>query len=165
MFSRNFLITPENEFYALASIEMIEDTNLASFCNCLIWSPLIIPARFFFTKTRKTITYILKIFPIDVQSFHILFHISKLYVEGRKNNLFSCNQLFVYDSFISSCQTISYKDHSFCFSIDFWLSFFIFIFTFILLTSRKATETLIHRVDNYPNLLPEMPRYYSPLVI
>ena len=42
--------------------------------------------------------------------------------------------------------------------------FFIFISIFILLTRRKATEALIHRVDNYPDLLPEMPRYCYPLV-
>ena len=36
---------------------------------------------------------------------------------------------------------------------------------FILLTRRKATEALIHRVGNYPNLLPEIPRYCCPLVI
>ena len=28
---------------------------------------------------------------------------------------------------------------------------------FIFLTRRKATEALIHRVSNYPDLLPEMP--------
>ena len=45
--------------------------------------------------------------------------------------------------------------------------FFIFIFMsiFILLTRRKATEALIRRVGNYPDLLPEMPRYCCPLVI
>ena len=45
--------------------------------------------------------------------------------------------------------------------------FFIFIFIsiFILLTRRKATEALIHRVSNYPDLLPEMSRHCCPLVI
>ena len=46
-----------------------------------------------------------------------------------------------------------------------FLLFFIFISIFILLTRRKATEALIHRVSNYPDLLPEMPRYCCPLVI
>ena len=43
--------------------------------------------------------------------------------------------------------------------------FFYFISVFILLTCRKATEALIHRVGNYPDLLPEIPRYCCPLVI
>ena len=43
--------------------------------------------------------------------------------------------------------------------------FIYFISIFILLTCRKATEALIHRVGNYPDLLPEMPRYCCPLVI
>ena len=42
---------------------------------------------------------------------------------------------------------------------------FYFISIFILLTRRKATEALIHRVGNYPDLLPEMLRYCCPLVI
>ena len=42
---------------------------------------------------------------------------------------------------------------------------FYFISIFILLTCRKATEALIHRVGNYPDLLPEIPRYCCPLVI
>ena len=40
-------------------------------------------------------------------------------------------------------------------------SFILFIYLisiFILLTRRKATEALIHRVGNYPDLLPEVPR-------
>ena len=45
------------------------------------------------------------------------------------------------------------------------LFFFIFISIFILLTHKKATEVRIHKVSNYPNLLPEMPRYYCPLEI
>ena len=40
-----------------------------------------------------------------------------------------------------------------------------FISVFILLIRRKATEALIHRVGNYPDLLPEMARYRCPLVI
>ena len=43
--------------------------------------------------------------------------------------------------------------------------FILFLYTYILLTRRKATEALIHRVGNYPYLLPEMPRYCCPLVI
>ena len=43
--------------------------------------------------------------------------------------------------------------------------YFYFISIFILLTRRKATEALIHRVGNYPDLLPEIPRYCCPLVI
>ena len=42
---------------------------------------------------------------------------------------------------------------------------FFFISILILLTCRKATEALIHRVSDYPNLLPEMPKYCCPLVI
>ena len=53
---------------------------------------------------------------------------------------------------------------------EFWLGdilfyLFIFISIFILLTRRKATEALSHRVSNYLDLLPEMPRYCCPLVI
>ena len=40
-----------------------------------------------------------------------------------------------------------------------------FISTFILLTRWKATEALIHRISNYPNLLQERPKYCSPLEI
>ena len=43
--------------------------------------------------------------------------------------------------------------------------FFYFISIFILLTRRKATEALIHRISNYPDLLLEIPRYCCPLVI
>ena len=43
--------------------------------------------------------------------------------------------------------------------------FIYFISIFIFLTRRKATEALIHRVGNYPDLLLEMPRYCCPLVI
>ena len=43
--------------------------------------------------------------------------------------------------------------------------YFYFISIFILLTRRKATEALIHRVGNYPDLLPEIPRYCCLLVI
>ena len=43
--------------------------------------------------------------------------------------------------------------------------FFYFISIFILLTRRNAMEALIHRVSNYPDLLPEMPKYCCPLVI
>ena len=43
--------------------------------------------------------------------------------------------------------------------------FIYFISIFILLTRRKATEVLIRRVSNYPNLLPEMPRYCCSLEI
>ena len=49
-------------------------------------------------------------------------------------------------------------------------SFYFFIFIYfisicILLTRRKATEALLHRVGNYPNLLLEVPRYCCSLVI
>ena len=40
-----------------------------------------------------------------------------------------------------------------------------FVSIFILLTRRKATEALIHRVSNDPDLLPEMPRHCCPLEI
>ena len=33
------------------------------------------------------------------------------------------------------------------------------------MTCRKATEALIHRLSNYSDLLPEIPRYCCPLVI
>ena len=46
-----------------------------------------------------------------------------------------------------------------------FILFIYFISIFILLTRRKATEALIHRVGNYPDLLPEMPRYCCQLVI
>ena len=42
---------------------------------------------------------------------------------------------------------------------------FYFISIFILLTCRKATEALIHRVSNYANLLLEMKKYCCPLEI
>ena len=45
------------------------------------------------------------------------------------------------------------------------LFYFYFISIFILLTRRKATEALIHRVGNHPDLLTEIPRYCCPLVI
>ena len=48
--------------------------------------------------------------------------------------------------------------------ILFYLFIFYFISIFILLTRRKAMEALIHRVGNYPDLLPEIPRYCCPLV-
>ena len=51
------------------------------------------------------------------------------------------------------------------FNIVFIYLFIYFISIFILLTRRKATEELIHRVGNYPDLLPEIPRYCCPLVI
>ena len=41
----------------------------------------------------------------------------------------------------------------------------LFHFFYFLLTRRKAAEALIHRVGNYPDLLPEIPRYCCPLVI
>ena len=37
--------------------------------------------------------------------------------------------------------------------------FFYFILLFILLTRKKVTEALIHKVTNYLNLPPEMPKY------
>ena len=46
-----------------------------------------------------------------------------------------------------------------CAMIKFNILFFLLFSTVILLTRRKATEALIHRVGNYPDLLPEMPRY------
>ena len=47
------------------------------------------------------------------------------------------------------------------------LFFILFYFTsiLILLTRRKATEALIHKLGNYPDLLPEIPGYCCPLVI
>ena len=51
-------------------------------------------------------------------------------------------------------------------SDDFFYFYFIyFISIFILLNRRKATEALIHRVGNYPDLLSEIPRYCYPLVV
>ena len=43
--------------------------------------------------------------------------------------------------------------------------FIYIIYIFILLIRRKATEVLKHRVSNYSDLLPEIPRYCCPLVI
>ena len=45
---------------------------------------------------------------------------------------------------------------------SFFIYLFYFISMFILLTRRKATEALIHRVGNYSDLLPEIPRYCCP---
>ena len=45
---------------------------------------------------------------------------------------------------------------------DFFILLFYFISIFILLTRRKATVALIHRVGNYPDLLP-YPCFYNPL--
>ena len=36
-----------------------------------------------------------------------------------------------------------------------------FVCLFIFLTRRKATEALIHRARNYPDLLSQMPRHYG----
>ena len=36
---------------------------------------------------------------------------------------------------------------------------FDYIFIFILLNRKKAREARIRRVSDYPNLLPEMPKY------
>ena len=47
----------------------------------------------------------------------------------------------------------------------FFILFYYFISIFILLTCRKAAKAQIHRVSNYPDLLPEMPRYCCPLEI
>ena len=46
-----------------------------------------------------------------------------------------------------------------------YLFFYYFISIFILLTRRKAMEALIHRLGNYPALLPEIPKYCCPLVL
>ena len=45
--------------------------------------------------------------------------------------------------------------------------FFLILFLYFILPDSqvKATEALIHRVSNYPDLLQDMPRYYCPLVI
>ena len=48
---------------------------------------------------------------------------------------------------------------------DLQLLYIYFISIVILLNRRKATEPLIRRVRNYPNLLPEIPRYCCPLII
>ena len=42
---------------------------------------------------------------------------------------------------------------------------FILSLYFILLTGRKATEMLIHRTSNYPDLLFQMPKYCCPVEI
>ena len=46
-----------------------------------------------------------------------------------------------------------------------YILFIYFIPIFILLTRRKATETLIHWISNYPELLPNTPRYCCPFEI
>ena len=60
--------------------------------------------------------------------------------------------------------TLMKQELQFC-AFKFSLLNFFFIFIFILLTCRKAMEALIHRVGNYPDLLPEIPRYCCPLAI
>ena len=46
-----------------------------------------------------------------------------------------------------------------------YILFIYFMFVSILLTRRKATEAIIHRPSNYPDVLPEMPRHCCPLEI
>ena len=75
---------------------------------------------------------------------------------NRKREVNKLNALSYYITiFLNTVLCISITEKSI------YISFFIyFISTFILLTRRKATEALIHRVGNYLDLLPEMPRYY-----
>ena len=63
-----------------------------------------------------------------------------------------CKKLFFYLTLFSQNFLVFYF---FCY----------FIFKFVLLTRSKATEVLIHTASNYSDLLPEMARYCSPLVI
>ena len=60
---------------------------------------------------------------------------------------------FVTKDFVTDACPLIFKDFPSCFIFIFY-----FISIFILLTRRKATEALMHRVGNYPDLLPEMPR-------
>ena len=50
-----------------------------------------------------------------------------------------------------------------------WICYFYYFFLFYLYIyppdSQESDVALIHRVSNYPDLLPEMPRYCCPLVI
>ena len=67
---------------------------------------------------------------------------------------------FIADTKITTCKLIFILR-----IIKIFVDLFYFISVFILMTSRKATETLINRVSNYPDLLPEMPRYCCPVEI
>ena len=73
--------------------------------------------------------------------------------------------LFNNQNFVLSLRGVLYtkENYNLIKNLIFLICFYISIF--ILLTRRKATETLIHRVGNYPNLLPEIPRYCCLLVI
>ena len=78
----------------------------------------------------------------------------------------AANNFDVRTSFAKMSRVSTSEAGSFLFLL--FESLFIFIYLisiFILLTRRKAMEALIHRVGNYPYLLPEMPRYCCPLEI
>ena len=101
--------------------------------------------RFLLQKTNNTITIEFKMFisrQSEAQSF-------------RKSVCTKCHKLRRFQilrlSLVFSCSL-------------FYLFFIYFISIFILLTRRKAMEALIHRASNYPDLLPNMPRYCCPLV-
>ena len=55
----------------------------------------------------------------------------------------------------------------FIFQLDYLVAsgknFFHFISIFIFLTRRKATEMLIYKASNFPDLLPKMPKYCCPV--
>ena len=52
-------------------------------------------------------------------------------------------------------------------SADFFIFYFYFYFYLYIYPpdSQESDGGAIHRVSNYPDLLPEMPRYCCPLVI
>ena len=77
-------------------------------------------------------------------------------------------QVFYQDVPIFSCSVPTFFSCftcGICLISQLYMIFFYFISIFILLTCRKATEVLINRARNYPNLLLEMPRYCSLLGI
>ena len=55
-----------------------------------------------------------------------------------------------------------------CLSDPFWSQAFFFFYFYLYIyppDSQESDGGAIHRVSNYPDLLPEMPRYCCPLVI
>ena len=85
---------------------------------------------------------------------------------GKINQLISNLSLKQMQKFFIIChKTKSIINASLVRALFYFFYLFYFISICIFLTRRKATEALIHRVGNYPDLLPEIPRYCCPLVI
>ena len=74
-------------------------------------------------------------------------------------------------SLLSAFESVTRDMHSSCAALTVFCKFccslyFIFLFHLdILLTRRKATEALMHRASNYPDLFFEMPMYCCPVEI